>query len=346
MSVQEQQLPKSYAPLLDRRQTENAIRLVKTIFSKTLADILNLTHIAAPLFVEAGTGINDDLNGVERPVSFRPRSLGGRRLEVVQSLAKWKRTKLAELGMRPGDGIYADLTAIRPDEELGPLHSLGVDQWDWELVINEQDRSLPFLRHVVGRIYQSILHAEDVIERRYPEIQRLLPSEITFLHSEDLEARYPTLSPEEREERATEEYRAVFIIGVGSPLKAGIPHGGRAPDYDDWSTPNGRGLGLNGDLLVWHPLLQRAMEVSSMGIRVTPEVLLQQLEVTGCSDRKGLDFHRRLLAGRFPHSIGGGIGQSRLCMYILRKAHIGEVQPSVWPEAICRECDEKAIPLL
>lgn len=346
MSVQSHQLPESYAPTLDQKQTEQAIHLVKRTFSKALSNSLNLTHIAAPLFVEAESGLNDDLNGIERPVSFLPPSLEGRRLEIVQSLAKWKRQKLAAMRLSTGEGIYADLTAIRPDEEVGPLHSLFVDQWDWELSIREQDRSLPFLRYLVGRIYQSVLCVEEIVARRYPKIECSLPSEITFLHSEDLEKRFPKLSPEEREHRMAEEHRAVFVIGVGAPLKTGLPHGGRAPDYDDWTTPNGRGVGLNGDLLVWHPLLERAVELSSMGIRVSPDVLLHQLEARGCPERRSLAFHRALLDGRLPASVGGGIGQSRLCMFLLRKAHIGEVRPSIWPEVIRKECEEREVTLL
>ncbi len=339
-------IPPSYVPLLDRRETQRAVRLVRQSFASKLCEALTLTWVAAPLFVEAGTGINDDLNGVEMPVPFRARGVGEQQLEVVQSLAKWKRLTLAELEMRPGEGIYADLAAIRPDEDLDPLHSVCVDQWEWESVLADGDRCLTFLKRIVREIFLALRATEETVRQAYPEIDTLLPARITFVHAEDLEERYPTLTPEEREDRIALEHGAVFVIGVGGSLRSGEPHDARAPDYDDWTTPNGRGRGLNGDLVVWNPVLERSMELSSMGIRVSPEVLLRQLEIRDCCERRHLDFHRGLLDGRLPLSIGGGIGQSRVCMYLLRKAHIGEVQCSVWPDVVRQECLERRIPLL
>jgi aspartate--ammonia ligase len=339
-------VPENYTPVLDVGETEKAIKLIKDFFQDNLADALNLKRVTAPLFVESGSGINDDLNGVEKPVSFRVRALGDREAEIVQSLAKWKRLALANLGVYPGEGIYTDMNAIRPDEELDNLHSIYVDQWDWERTMLEEERNPTFLKSIVQKIYRVLRRTELFIHEKYPEIGTLLPEEITFVHTEDLEAMYPSLSSSERENRAAETHGAVFVIGIGAPLASGEPHDGRASDYDDWITPNGRGRGLNGDIIVWYPVLGQAVELSSMGIRVSPETLRQQLKIRGCMERRSLYFHRKLLNGELPFSVGGGIGQSRLCMYFLRKAHIGEIQVALWPEAMRQDCRRKNILLL
>ena len=346
MGIQLRERTQAYVPLLDQNQTSAAVKVINESLSSRLSEILNLTWVPAPQAVVSGLGINDDLNSVERAVSFEPPSLGGLQVEVVQSLAKWKRVTLARVGKRPGEGIYADLNAIRPDEECGPLHSLTVDQWEWERCISKGDRTVAFLQKIVGMIYESLRDTEKRVSCEYPVLGRILPDRLTFLHAEDLRARYPCLSPREREDRVAEQFKAVFIIGIGAPLSDGVPHDGRAPDYDDWTTPNGRGSGLNGDLVVWHPVLNQALELSSMGIRVNRRSLLRQLELRGKTHWKNREFHRNLLAGKLPQTIGGGIGKSRLCMYLLRKAHIGEVQASVWSESIRRDCFEKGIPIL
>jgi len=342
MSFQNIHVPKGYHPILDVRETEKAIKFIKTFFQENLADTLNLKRVTAPLVVEADSGINDDLNGVERPVSFPVKDLGDKRAEVVQSLAKWKRLALADLKIYPGEGLYTDMNAVRPDETLDNLHSIYVDQWDWERTIVEEDRNIDFLKNIVKKIYRVLRRTELFIHEKYPEIGQLLPKEITFIHTEDLEDKYPELSPEKREDMAAREYGAIFLIGIGAPLKNGRPHDGRAPDYDDWITPNDRGTGLNGDIIVWYPPLNQAFELSSMGIRVSPESLEKQLEISNNTNRKELYFHKRLLNGELPYSIGGGIGQSRLCMFFLRKAHIGEIQAGLWPEKmreVCRKND-------
>lgn len=339
-------IPEGYKPILSKKQTERSIKLIKDYFQQNLAAELKLTRVTAPLFVLQGTGINDDLNGVERAVSFPILDLGDRRAEVVHSLAKWKRLSLADLNIPVGHGIYTDMNAIRSDETLDNLHSLYVDQWDWERVISPEQRTIAFLRDIVSRIYNAFLRTEFYISEIFPAIATSLPSEITFISAEDLLQRYPDLDDKERENRITEEYGAVFIMGIGGVLSNGKKHDGRAPDYDDWSTPNEEGFeGLNGDILLWNPILKRAFEISSMGIRVDKEALLRQLAISGCEDRKNLYFHRRLLNDSLPLSIGGGIGQSRLCMYLLRKAHIGEVQSSIWPEEQIKECEALGIPL-
>lgn len=338
--------PADYVPLLTQRQTEVAIRDIKDFFQTNLSTELNLSRVTAPLFVARGTGINDDLNGVERPVTFHARDLG-QELEVVQSLAKWKRLMLRELGFGPGFGLYTDMNAIRPDEDLDNTHSLYVDQWDWERTMLPQERTLATLRRVVERIFYVLKRTEFFLWERYPSIVPLLPETITFLHTQELLDRYPGCSVKEREDRACKEHGAVFLIGIGADLSDGQPHDGRAPDYDDWITPNEEGFrGLNGDILVWHPVLGSALELSSMGIRVSPVSLREQLTLRNARDREGLYFHRRLLAGELPQSIGGGIGQSRLCMYFLRKAHIGEVQANVWPADLLEACRRAGISLL
>ncbi len=340
-------VPKDYHPILGVRQTEQAIRQIKEFFQTNLAFELDLMRVTAPLFVLSGTGINDDLNGVERPVAFPVLGLADERAEIVQSLAKWKRLQLADFGLQPGEGIYTDMNAIRPDETLDSLHSIYVDQWDWERVMLPEERNLDFLRWVVAKIYDVIRRTERYVCHLYPEITPELPETITFIHSEELEQRYPGLTPKEREKRACLEYGAVFVIGIGANLSGGAPHDGRAPDYDDWSTPTGGGRkGLNGDIIVYYKLLDCAFEPSSMGIRVDPETMLKQLEIRGAQQRKQLLFHRRLLNGELPQSIGGGIGQSRLCMLYLRKAHIGEIQSSLWPQEMVEQCRAHNIVLL
>ncbi len=306
-----------------------------------------MIRVTAPLFVLSGTGINDDLNGVERPVVFPVKFLQDSHAEIVQSLAKWKRLQLADFGMQPGEGLYTDMNAIRPDEVLDNLHSLYVDQWDWERVMRQEERNVEFLKRIVMKIYDVIRRTERYIGHLYPDIQPSLPDEITFIHSEELEKRYPGFSPKEREKLICQERGAVFVIGIGADLPGGMPHDGRAPDYDDWSTPTNDGYkGLNGDILVYYPLLDYAYELSSMGIRVDPVALLRQLKLRHTEERMGLLFHRRLLNGDLPLSIGGGIGQSRLCMFYLRKAHIGEIQSSLWPEEMVKECRAHNITLL
>ena len=330
--------PKNYKPLLDLKQTELGIKQIKEFFQLNLSSELRLRRVTAPLFVLKGMGINDDLNGIERPVSFPIKDLGDAQAEVVHSLAKWKRLTLADYNIEPGYGIYTDMNAIRSDEELGNLHSLYVDQWDWERVMGAEERNVDFLKEIVRRIYAALVRTEYLVYEMFPEIRPTLPQQIHFIHSEDLLQKYPTFTPKEREDAITKEYGAVFIIGIGCKLSNGEKHDGRAPDYDDWSTiaENGQ-VGLNGDLLVWDEVLNRSLELSSMGIRVDKEALLRQLEICNAEEKKELYFHKRLLNNELPLSIGGGIGQSRLCMFYLRKAHIGEIQASIWPEEMRRE---------
>jgi aspartate--ammonia ligase len=335
-----------YVPLLDLRQTERAIRIVKEFFQINLAESLNLSRVSAPLFVLGGTGINDDLNGIEKPISFDVKAIPNGRAEIVQSLAKWKRMALADYGFKPGEGLYTDMNAIRPDEILDDIHSVYVDQWDWERVMQAEERNLSFLRGVVERIYDVICRTEQHVAAKYPQIKPFLPPRIQFVHSEELERRWPELTPRERENRVCKETGAVFIIGIGAPLANGQPHDGRAPDYDDWSTATESGKGLNGDIFVWNPALHRGFELSSMGIRVNPESLKFQLEKTGFPERAKLLFHKRLLDGELPQTIGGGIGQSRLCMLFLQKIHIGEVQCSVWPREMRDQLKKANITLL
>ena len=308
---------------------------------------MRLRRVTAPLFVLKGLGINDDLNGVERPVSFPIKDLGDQMAEVVHSLAKWKRLTLAEYNIDPGYGIYTDMNAIRADEELDNLHSLYVDQWDWEMVISREERTLDFLKSVVRRIYSAILRTEFLACETYPQLKPFLPREIHFIHSEELLKMYPGMTAKEREDAVCKKYGAVFIMGIGGKLSDGEKHDGRAPDYDDWTTPNSDGfLGLNGDILIWYPVLDRSIELSSMGIRVDKEALLRQLALEGQEQRAELFFHKQLLEGKLPLSIGGGIGQSRLCMIMLQKAHIGEIQASIWPDEQRRECKENGMNLI
>ena len=339
--------PKDYRPLLDKYATEQGIKMIKDFFQQNLATGLRLHRVTGPLFVLRGLGINDDLSGTERPVTFPIKDLGDAQAEVVHSLAKWKRLTLAEHGIEPGYGIYTDMNAIRADEELGNLHSLYVDQWDWERVIVAEERTLDFLRATVERIYAALQRTEFLVCERFPQIKPCLPESVHFIHAEELRRRYPDLTPKEREDRIAREYGAVFIIGIGCPLGDGKPHDLRAPDYDDYSTIASNGLpGLNGDLLVWYDVLGRAVELSSMGIRVDREALVRQLKDSGKEERLNLYFHRRLMEGSLPLSGGGGIGQSRRCMIYLRKAHIGEIQASIWPDDMRRECAEMHIELI
>lgn len=339
--------PVAYEPLLGMMQTEQGIKLIKDFFQQNLSTELRLRRVTAPLFVMKGLGINDDLNGVERPVTFPIKDLDDADAEVVHSLAKWKRLTLAEYHVEPGCGIYTDMNAIRADEELDNLHSLYVDQWDWESVITAEQRNLSFLKDVVRRIYAALLRTEYLVCEHYPRIRPFLPDEIHFIHSEDLLAMYPGKSTKEREDLICEKYGAVFIIGIGCRLSDGKPHDGRAPDYDDWTTDTGDGRqGLNGDILVWYPTLGRAVELSSMGVRVDRDALLRQLRITGKEDRQSLYFHKKLLAGELPLCIGGGIGQSRLCMILLHKAHLGEIQASIWPDDMRRECSALGMNLI
>ena len=339
--------PTSYKALLDTKQTEQGIKQIKDFFQENLSTELRLSRVTAPLFVLQGLGINDDLNGVERPVTFPIKDLGDAKAEVVHSLAKWKRLTLAEYHIEPGYGIYTDMNAIRADEELDNLHSLYVDQWDWEAVITPEERTLSFLKDVVERIYAAILRTEYLTCETYKEIKPFLPRKIHFIHSEELLQMYPNLSPKEREDAICKKYGAVFIIGIGGKLSDGKKHDGRAPDYDDWSTVAEVGRAcLNGDILIWYPVLERSFELSSMGIRVDQEALLRQLKLEGKEDRKQLFFHRQLLDGRLPLSIGGGIGQSRLCMVLLHKAHIGEIQASIWPDDMRAECAQLGMPFI
>ena len=340
-------IPTYYERLLDMKQTEQGIKQIKDFFQMNLSTELRLRRVTAPLFVLKGLGINDDLNGVERAVTFPIKDLGDAKAEVVHSLAKWKRLTLAEYHIQPGYGVYTDMNAIRADEELDNIHSLYVDQWDWEAVIRSEQRTSAFLHSIVERIYAAILRSEYLTCETYPQLKPFLPEKIHFIHSEDLLKMYPDKSPHEREDAICQAYGAVFIEGIGGRLSDGKKHDGRAPDYDDWSTISENGkMGLNGDILIWYPVLGRSLELSSMGIRVDSEALLRQLALEGMEERKNLYFHQQLLEGHLPLSVGGGIGQSRLCMIMLHKAHIGEIQASIWPEEMRRKCEQCNMPLI
>jgi aspartate--ammonia ligase len=340
-------VPRNYKSLLGVTETEHAIKTLKDFVELNLATELNLSRVTAPLFVKGGTGINDDLNGVERPVAFPVKDMAGVRAEIVQSLAKWKRMVLGELGVEPGYGIYTDMNALRPDETLDNTHSIYVDQWDWERVITRAERNVEFLIKLVRKIYTILKRTEHLVCARYPAIRPGLPEEIAFVHAEELRSKYPKLTPKQREYRLLRECGAAFIIGIGGTLGDGTIHDGRAPDYDDWSTPTPGGRkGLNGDIFLWNPVLQMAFELSSMGIRVDKPALLRQLKIRNCMERKKLLWHQKLLNDEMPLSIGGGIGQSRLCMYFLRKAHVGEIQASLWPDEMVAACRKHRIPLL
>ena len=337
----------AYKPVIDPETTEMAIEELKSFFSRELAEKLDLRKISAPIAVLSGTGINDDLNGVEEPVHFRIKSLGRKKAEVVQSLAKWKRVRLKELGIEEGKGILTNMNALRPDEELSPIHSIYVDQWDWEKRIAGGDRNIKYLTATVEKIYEALKAAERRSTEIIPEVESFLPEKITFIYSEELVREFPDLTPKQREDKAAEMFGAVFIIGIGGELSEGIPHDKRAPDYDDWITINEAGYeGLNGDIIVWNPILNKAFELSSMGIRVDSTALYRQLSLTGCLDRLNLFYHRQVITESIPLSIGGGIGQSRLCMFLLRKTHIGEVQASIWPEEMRELMIKEGIQLL
>lgn len=339
--------PAGYSPILDLQQTELGITKIKDFFQANLSSELRLRRVTAPLFVLRGRGINDDLNGTERAVNFPIKDIGDSVAEVVHSLAKWKRLTLGDYSIENGYGIYTDMNAIRADEELGNLHSLYVDQWDWERVMSAGERNVEFLKSIVRKIYDSFLRTEYLVSESFPDIKPCLPQDITFIHAEELRQLYPNLTTKERETEFAKTHKAIFIMGIGGPLGDGEKHDGRAPDYDDWSTMGENGLaGLNGDIILWNPVLEMAFEVSSMGIRVDKDALLRQLAIEGKEDRKDLYFHKRLIEGSLPLSIGGGIGQSRLCMFFLRKAHIGEIQASIWPEDMYADCLESNIFLI
>jgi aspartate--ammonia ligase len=337
-----------YESVLPLRETERAIKSIKDYFEEALAKELNLQRVSAPLFVRKGTGVNDDLNGVERKATFNIKDADGCQAECLFSLAKWKRLMLAEYGFGQGEGLYTDMNAIRPDEDvLDNLHSVYVDQWDWEKVISAEQRNLGFLKEIVRKIYKVMRKTEARVYKKYPQIEPVLPKKIRFVHTEQLVEMYPNLDPRQREEQIAKKYGAVFIIGIGAKLSDGKIHDGRAPDYDDWITETGNGRrGLNGDILLWYPVLNRAFEISSMGIRVDKDSLIRQLEERGVIERKEMEWHRRLLEGQLPLSIGGGIGQSRLCMFFLRKIHVGEVHSSVWPEDMMEKCRQAGVRLL
>ncbi len=340
-------LPAGYTSLLSVKETEQAIIRIKDFFQLALSTELNLTRVTAPLFVPKGKGINDDLNGVERPVHFPVKDMNEQELEIVHSLAKWKRLKVTDLCLTSGFGIYTDMNAIRADEVLDNIHSLYVDQWDWCLAIDEKDRTIEFLKGIVRQLYRCLKRTEFYIYDNHPTIPPVLPEDIFFIHSEDLLHQYPGMTVKERENAVTKKYGSVFIIGIGAALSDGNLHDGRAPDYDDWITETGNGKrGLNGDLLVWNNVLGQALELSSMGIRVNPATLKEQLAYRHCPERASLYFHKKLLAGELTQTIGGGIGESRLCMFFLRKAHIGETQVSVWPDSMRASCSKAGVNLL
>ena len=330
-------LPEGYKSKLGLKETQQAIKVVKDNFQQFLAVALNLERVSAPLAVTKDSGINDDLNGVERPVSFDVPD-AGKEMQIVHSLAKWKRYALKQYGFEVGTGIYTDMNAIRRDEELDNLHSIYVDQWDWEKVITLEDRNVEFLKATVRDIYTAIRQAAKMVCWRFPALKVELPPDIFFISSQELLDMYPSLDPKQRENEICRKHRAVFITQIGKALSDGKKHDGRAPDYDDWE--------LNGDILVWNDILGEAFELSSMGIRVSPESLRTQLKAAGCEERASLPFHASLLRGELPYTIGGGIGQSRLCMLLLNKAHIGEVQSAAWPEDMIKACRENNIFLL
>jgi len=319
----------------DMLRTEEAIFFIKDYFGRKLAAALNLVNVSAPVAVLDGTGINDDLNGIEKPVSFPVKGTTDHKAVIVQSLAKWKRIRLREYNIEPGKGLLTDMRAIRPSEELSPIHSVYVDQWDWEKRITPSQRNIKYLKQAVRAIYQALRDTEMALFELHPEFVPVLPENIYFIHAEELLREFPDLTPKQRETEIARIFGAVFIIGIGAALSNGEPHDGRAPDYDDWSSPNEDGYkGLNGDIVVWNPVIERPFELSSMGIRVNEEAMERQLLIQGCTERRNLLFHSMLLNHELPLSIGGGVGQSRVCMFLLRKKHIGEVQSSIWPEAV------------
>ncbi|MCH5252602.1 MAG: aspartate--ammonia ligase [Lachnospiraceae bacterium] len=331
-------VPESYKPALDIRETEVAIKTVKDFFERALAANLNLTRVSAPLFVAPESGLNDNLNGVERPVSFGIKEQNEREVEIVHSLAKWKRHALKRYGFSHGEGLYTDMNAIRRDEDTDNLHSIFVDQWDWERIITKEERNTDTLKDIVGRVYAALQETEDYMATKYAYITKSLPDSITYVTTQELEDAYPDKTPKEREYMAAKEHGAIFLMQIGDKLASGKPHDGRAPDYDDWS--------LNGDIIVYYPVLDIALELSSMGIRVDEKALKEQLVKAGCEDREKLPFQKEILEKKLPYTIGGGIGQSRICMFFLKKAHIGEVQSSIWPEEILKEAEKRNLYLL
>ncbi len=331
-------IPEGYKPAIDVKETNIAIKKVKDYFERELANQLNLTRVSAPLFVKPESGLNDDLTGVERPVSFGIREQNDDRAEIVHSLAKWKREALGRYDFQLGEGLYTDMYAIRRDEDTGNIHSLLVDQWDWEKIIDKDQRNMDTLKSIVSKVYIALKNTEQYISNEYEYIDEILPDEITFITSQELENRYPDLTSKEREYEIAKDKGAVFISQIGGVLESGQPHDGRAPDYDDWS--------LNGDIIVYYPVLDIAMELSSMGIRVDEESLLKQLEIRGCMEKAEMPFQKAVLNKELPYTIGGGIGQSRICMFYLRKVHIGEVQASIWPKDVMEEAERKGLPLL
>ncbi|KAB3534874.1 aspartate--ammonia ligase [Alkaliphilus pronyensis] len=331
-------VPKGYKSPLGIKETEIAIKQIKDFFESALAYELNLTRVSAPLFVEPETGTNDNLNGIERPVSFDVKGVGGKQVEIVHSLAKWKRMALHRYGFNRGEGIYTDMNAIRRDEDLDNIHSIYVDQWDWELVISKEERKSSALKEIVEKIYRVFKRTEDEVCKLYPSFKKSLPDNIFFITTQELEDRFPSFSPKEREDAIAKEKGAVFIMEIGDKLLSGTKHDGRAPDYDDWI--------LNGDIIFWYPVLEMALELSSMGIRVDEAALVKQLKIAKAEDKKELTFHRMLLNKELPYTVGGGIGQSRICMFFLEKAHIGEVQASIWPQDMIKKCEEADILLL
>ena len=331
-------IPENYDSKYGIMDTEIAIKVTKDFFEKELANILNLTRISAPLFLKKATGLNDNLNGVERPVAFKMKEIPEETIEIVHSLAKWKRLALKRYGVPSGEGIYTDMNAIRRDEDLDNTHSIYVDQWDWEKVITEKERNFDYLKETVKKIYEVFKKTENMLSEKYSKLKKFLPEEVTFITSQELENMHPELTPEERENEFAKKNGAIFIMQIGKILESGKRHDGRAPDYDDWN--------LNGDLIMWNPVLDRALELSSMGIRVDRDSLDRQLKELGMEDRKVLEYHRLLLDGKLPLTIGGGIGQSRICMFLLQKAHIGEVQASIWSNDIISLCEKNGINLL
>lgn len=331
-------IPENYHHPLNIRETEIAIKKIKDFFEHALADQLLLTRVSAPLFVRKNTGLNDDLNGIERPVGFDMKGSPEDWIEIVHSLAKWKRNALKRYGFNTGEGLYTDMNAIRRDEDLDNLHSIYVDQWDWEKSIEVKDRTKDYLKTTVEIIFQVMKDTEAYVHSLYPMIEPILPQNIQFVSTQELEDQYPDLTPKEREDAISKLWGAVFISQIGHTLNSGIRHDGRAPDYDDWN--------LNGDILVYHPVLERAFELSSMGIRVDENSLAEQCSLANCVSRLDYPFHQAILRKHLPYSIGGGIGQSRLCMYFLRKAHIGEVQASIWPSEMEERCLSYNIRLL
>lgn len=331
-------IPENYDPILDLRQTQEAIKYIRDTFQKEIGRALQLSRISAPLFVPKSSGLNDNLNGVETPVSFTIPQMPGEQIEVVHSLAKWKRMALKKYDFKMHEGLYTNMNAIRKDEVVDNLHSYYVDQWDWEKIIAKEERNVETLKRHVLKIFKVIKHMEHEVWYKYPQAVNRLPDKIHFFTSQDLEDRYPDLSPTERETAMCKEYGCIFVMGVGKKLKSGIKHDGRAPDYDDWD--------LNGDILFWFEPLQCALEISSMGIRVDEDSLVKQLEIENCLDRLQLPYHQQIINKELPYTIGGGIGQSRLCMLLLKKAHVGEVQASIWPQEMIDECNKHNIHLL